>query len=106
MQLTEQLQQLTDAQLARDLQRQLLTEASQQAQDHRLAACIGDREDEGPSSAAVEALGQSLSAGASEECIKLTLTFEAEMEAGDPGAAGCGAVLTSPAGAAAVGCTV
>lgn len=48
LQLTEQLQQLQDQQLARDLQRSLLEEASRQALDHRLAASIGDQRRRGP----------------------------------------------------------
>ncbi|KAI3429517.1 hypothetical protein D9Q98_005606 [Chlorella vulgaris] len=98
LQLTEQLQQLQDQQLARDLQRSLLEEASRQALDHRLAASIGDHEKEGPSSAAVNALGQSMAACTLSDSIQLRLAFEAEMEGSDSGRAGCGAAISSPAG--------
>lgn len=96
--LTEQLQQLTDRQLAQDIQRQLIIEASQQARDHRLAATLSNREDDGPDG--VEAVGRSLSNLSIEEGVQVKLTFVAEMKA-EPGPAGCAAVLTSAAGAKA-----
>ena len=96
-QITVRLQELKDAELAQEVQQQLLAAAAEQARDRQLAAAIGDCEGEGPSSREVEELAQR-SAGTGAP-IQLLLAFEAEIKAGEPGPAGCGAVLTLPAGA-------
>ncbi|PSC76100.1 E3 ubiquitin-ligase ARI4 [Micractinium conductrix] len=97
-QLTQHLQLLKDAQLAQELHVELLSAAVQQARDHSLAATIGDCRDEGPSAAAVASLAETLPECSPDNTICLRLHYAAEMKAEEPGEAGCGALITSPAG--------
>lgn len=95
LELTAQLQALTDARLAWETHQQELAEASQAARDRRLAAAIGDTCDDGPTSREVEALAQSLPQASGEAAVKLQLTFAAAVEGEEPGRAGCGALLSA-----------
>lgn len=94
LELTAQLQALTDARLAWETHQQELAEASQAARDRRLAAAIGTCDD-GPTSREVEALAQSLPQASGEAAVKLQLTFAAAVEGEEPGRAGCGALLSA-----------
>ncbi len=95
VELTAQLQALTDARLAWEMHQQEVAGASQAARDRRLAAAIGDTCDDGPSSREVEALAQSLPEGSSQGALKLHLAFAAAVEGEELGRAGCGALVSA-----------
>lgn len=100
-QLTERLQQLKDAELARKVHAESLSKATQEAFDHHLARLLADKEDD---ACDVESVAESLQETVladEEQHPTAVLSVAAALNAQQhPGLAGCGALLTSPAGAA------
>jgi hypothetical protein len=97
-QLTEQLQQLKDAELARRLQSQQLDLAAQQALDRQLARVLSEQE--GGSTSDLESTAGSLHETVlPEEQQELAATVALAATVSH-GGAGCGALVTDPAGTA------